>query len=174
KKCSHFNNCFYHLARKEWFRSHLIIVKHHLFFANLANNLGVLPQFHAVIFDEAHNIEDVATAYFGIEATSTGLRYTLDRLYNPKTGKGYLSRVSEVKNQYLKPIIKAVDVVKQESEKFFSELSMKFENASGLFRLRKPHFIDNNLHLPLKNLVNELSRLKGMVKDTDEAQLEPN
>ncbi len=174
KKCPYAKNCFYNLARKEWFASHLIVVNHHLFFANLANNLGVLPQFHAVVFDEAHNIEDVATSYFGIEVTNTGLRYTLDRLYNPKTGKGYLSRVSGVQNKYIEPIVKAADIVRQESEKFFSEVTMKFENAPGLFRLRKPHFMDNNLHLPLQKLVNELNNLTKMVEDTAEARLEPD
>ncbi len=57
QKCSDFNDCF------------VIIVNHHLFFADLAlkhDDFGsILPEYSAVVFDEAHEIEDVASDYFG-------------------------------------------------------------------------------------------------------------
>ena len=47
----------------------LIIVNHHLFFADLAlkqDDFGsILPEYSAVVFDEAHEMEDVASDYFG-------------------------------------------------------------------------------------------------------------
>ena len=52
--------------------SDIIIVNHHLFFADLALQAtsdyegGILPDYHAVVFDEAHEIEDVAGQYFGV------------------------------------------------------------------------------------------------------------
>jgi len=51
-------------------------VNHHLFFADLAlrqsggPDAGVLPEFAAVIFDEAHELEDVASSYFGVSVSN--------------------------------------------------------------------------------------------------------
>jgi len=55
--------------------SDIVIVNHHLFFADLAlrdenREGGVLPEYHAVVFDEAHEIEDVAGQYFGVSVSS--------------------------------------------------------------------------------------------------------
>jgi ATP-dependent DNA helicase DinG len=55
--------------------SDLIIVNHHLFFADLAvkgdvENAGIIPDYGAVIFDEAHEIEEVAGQYFGVSVSS--------------------------------------------------------------------------------------------------------
>jgi len=54
--------------------SDIIIVNHHLFFADLAvrdeSHGGILPQYAAVIFDEAHEIEDVAGQYFGVSVSN--------------------------------------------------------------------------------------------------------
>src|SRR5262249_30402935 len=56
------------------YESDIIIVNHHLFFADLAVKEeefgGVLPEYNAVIFDEAHEIEDIAGAYFGVSISS--------------------------------------------------------------------------------------------------------
>jgi len=68
-KCDHFEACFITRARQRALESEIIIVNHHLFFADLAlrgKEWGqVLPDYDAVIFDEAHQIEDVAMQYFG-------------------------------------------------------------------------------------------------------------
>ncbi len=62
--------CFINRLRKEAARSRLLVVNHHLFFSDLAlrryGHAEVLPRYEAVIFDEAHHIEEVATRYFGI------------------------------------------------------------------------------------------------------------
>src|SRR5437588_10181133 len=56
--------------------SDIIIVNHHLFFADLSlrqsggPDAGVLPDFSAVIFDEAHELEDVAGSYFGVAVSN--------------------------------------------------------------------------------------------------------
>lgn len=61
--------CFINQLRKEAGRARLIIVNHHLFFSDLGlrrfGNAEVLPRYEAVIFDEAHHVENIATKYFG-------------------------------------------------------------------------------------------------------------
>ncbi|MDH3348900.1 MAG: ATP-dependent DNA helicase [Desulfobulbaceae bacterium] len=68
--CFHYSNCFLTKLRKEAAMSKLLIVNHHLLFSDLAVRKGgygeVLPRYEAVIFDEAHHLENVATTFFGV------------------------------------------------------------------------------------------------------------
>jgi ATP-dependent DNA helicase DinG len=69
QKCPSFNPCFVTGMHQRAKEADLIIVNHHLFFADLAlkhDDFGsILPEYSAVVFDEAHEIEDVASDYFG-------------------------------------------------------------------------------------------------------------
>ena len=73
-KCSEFDRCFITEMHRRAMESDIIIVNHHLFFADLAikqqadgaPDAGILPDCGAVVFDEAHELEDVAGSYFGI------------------------------------------------------------------------------------------------------------
>ena len=78
QKCSEWERCFITEMRRKAMESDIIIVNHHLFFADLAIKLqadgapdaGVLPEAGAVIFDEAHELESVAGNYFGISLSN--------------------------------------------------------------------------------------------------------
>ncbi|MGA9882674.1 MAG: ATP-dependent DNA helicase [Candidatus Acidiferrales bacterium] len=74
QKCSEFNRCFITAMHQRAQEADLIIVNHHLFFADLAirqDDFGsILPEYSAVVFDEAHEIEDVASDYFGRQLSS--------------------------------------------------------------------------------------------------------
>jgi len=76
-KCHYFEECYVTAMRRAAERARIIVVNHHLFFADLAtrgpHGGGVIPDYDAVIFDEAHEIEDVATNFFGITVSSTRL-----------------------------------------------------------------------------------------------------
>jgi len=78
QKCSEFERCFITEMRRKAMASDIIVVNHHLFFADLAIKLqaegapdaGILPEAAAVVFDEAHELEDVAGSYFGISVSN--------------------------------------------------------------------------------------------------------
>jgi ATP-dependent DNA helicase DinG len=78
QKCSQWERCFITEMRRRAMESDIVIVNHHLFFADLAIKLqaegapdaGILPDAAAVIFDEAHELEDVAGNYFGISVSN--------------------------------------------------------------------------------------------------------
>ena len=74
QKCPDFNRCFITAMHQRAQEADLIIVNHHLFFADLAirqDDFGsILPEYSAVVFDEAHEIEDVASDYFGRRVSS--------------------------------------------------------------------------------------------------------
>jgi len=80
QKCAEFERCFITAMHQRAQEADLIIVNHHLFFADLAirqDDFGsILPEYSAVVFDEAHEIEDVASDYFGRQISS----YRFDEL----------------------------------------------------------------------------------------------
>ncbi len=75
--CEHFDACFVTRMRRRADAAQIVIVNHHLFLADLALRSGprgahasVLPAYDAVVFDEAHAIEDIATDFFGVRVSS--------------------------------------------------------------------------------------------------------
>lgn len=78
QKCQQFERCFITAMHQKAQESDIIIVNHHLFFADLAvkggpigsEGAGIIPDYGAVIFDEAHDIEDVAGQYFGTSVST--------------------------------------------------------------------------------------------------------
>lgn len=78
QKCTEWERCFITEMRRRAMESDIVIVNHHLFFADLAIKLqaegapdaGILPEAAAVVFDEAHELEDVAANYFGISVSN--------------------------------------------------------------------------------------------------------
>src|ERR1051325_6458793 len=74
QKCPDFDPCFITRMRQRAIDADIVIVNHHLFFADLAlrnSEYGqVLPDYSAVVFDEAHLVEDVAAEYFGAQVSS--------------------------------------------------------------------------------------------------------
>ncbi len=102
-RCAHFVECFVNKARREAASADLLIVNHHLLFADLSvrsatrsySDMAVLPGYTRVIFDEAHNIEDSASSYFGARVTRIGLLRLLGRIHHrqrrKKQEKGLIS-----------------------------------------------------------------------------------
>lgn len=80
QKCPDFDPCFITRMRDRATQADIVVVNHHLFFADLAlrdSAYGrVLPDYTAVILDEAHLIEDIASEYFGVQASN----YQIDDL----------------------------------------------------------------------------------------------
>ncbi len=78
QKCSQWDRCFITEMHRRAVESDIIIVNHHLFFADLAikqqaeyaPDAGILPDIGTVIFDEAHELEDVAGSYFGVSVSN--------------------------------------------------------------------------------------------------------
>jgi len=76
--CPSFQSCFITEMRRRALESDIIIVNHHLFFADLAVKRemagaadgGILPEAAAVVFDEAHELEEVASSYFGLSVSN--------------------------------------------------------------------------------------------------------
>ncbi|MHB1456815.1 MAG: ATP-dependent DNA helicase [Armatimonadota bacterium] len=87
--CHLYSKCFYYNMRNIAAEADIIITNHSLFFSDLAVRMenpkaGILPDYDAVVFDEAHHLEDVATKVFGIEYNSFLVPSLLNRVKRTK------------------------------------------------------------------------------------------
>ncbi|MCL0044632.1 ATP-dependent DNA helicase [Nitrospinaceae bacterium] len=165
KNCETYSTCYYFKERKRWFSAHLLIVNHHLFFANVASNGAVLPRFDAVIFDEAQNIEESATSFLGLKISNSYLYYFLDRLYHSRTRKGLLSRIE---HDYVLHLRNLVGVVRKAVETFFTCIVEEYGGKDRVLRLYKPIAIDNSIYFPMKELHESLKNFEGMVQSEED------
>src|SRR5260221_9918861 len=110
--------------------SDIIIVNHHLFFPKLALKDdefagGILPEYHAVVFDEAHEMEDVAGQYFGVSVSS----YRFEEL-----GRD-ISVLARAKNFGSQPLDRALDSLADAASMFFGFLHQIDGRASFAGRM---------------------------------------
>jgi len=120
QKCKEWERCFITEMRRRAAESDIIIVNHHLFFADLSIKLeaegapdaGVLPECGAVIFDEAHELEDIAGNYFGISVSN--LR--MDELARD------VEQLLQREKLYTPQISGAIQSLRERSQLFFSLL----------------------------------------------------
>lgn len=94
RSCRYAGRCFIAKARSRALQSHVIIANHALVLAEAANpGAGLLPAYGRLVFDEAHNLEDIATEYFSYEFSKPALMQVLGRLARPgRAGRGRPAR----------------------------------------------------------------------------------
>jgi ATP-dependent DNA helicase DinG len=106
-RCPDQKRCFVNAARRQAAAADLLVVNHHLLFADMAlrkltgalTDLSILPRYKRLIIDEAHTVEDVATSYFGTRITRMGLARMLGRLYRARGGgRGQLPYLAALLN----------------------------------------------------------------------------
>jgi ATP-dependent DNA helicase DinG len=73
--CAFHDRCFVTRMREEAQRSRLVVVNHHLYLADLAlrrggARQGIIPEHDVVVFDEAHQLEEIATDFFGVRVST--------------------------------------------------------------------------------------------------------
>jgi ATP-dependent DNA helicase DinG len=134
QKCQQFDRCFITQMHQRAAESDIIIVNHHLFFADLAvkeeDYAGIIPDYAAVVFDEAHEIEDIAGQYFGVSISN----YQFQDLNRDVAA---LSRRKDFGSQELDRIL---DVVRDRAEIFFA----LFGETEGRTGFRGHHeFLEN-------------------------------
>jgi len=106
QRCEWYNRCFITRMRHEAAAADIIIVNHHLFFADLAlkdSSYGeVIPRYDAVIFDEAHHLEEVATQHFGIGVSNYRVEeLTRDTERELRALKQHVTPLDQTLNQLL-------------------------------------------------------------------------
>jgi ATP-dependent DNA helicase DinG len=180
QKCSLFDRCFITEMRRRALESDIIIVNHHLFFADMAirqmaegaPDAGILPECGTVIFDEAHELEDVASSYFGV--TVSNLRIN------------DLARDAEALLQREKLISAAQETairsLRERSQFFFSVLPQgdsrfSFDNRREFLEENGEEFIGlmqalRRLGAELQGLKNKPEELHQVIRRTEEISVQ--
>ena len=148
--CPQYEACFYQRARRRVDNAQILVVNHALFFSDLAlrrNGVSILPDYQAVVFDEAHTMEEVAAEHLGIGVTSGQVEYILNKLYNDRTNRGLLVcyEMQDVQEQVLRCHYRC--------DEFFDQIMQWNENhPENNGRVLTPDMFENSLGLELKSL----------------------
>jgi ATP-dependent DNA helicase DinG len=137
QKCPEFNNCFVTLMHQRAADADIVIVNHHLFFADLAlrqDDFGsILPEYDAVIFDEAHEIEDVAGDYFGRQTSN----YRFEEL--ARDAENILRLMKEGPPS----LLRRASRIRERSRTFFEAFPQR-EGRSPFELAEREHFLEQN------------------------------
>src|SRR5450755_3666549 len=179
--------CFFQRVRNRILSADVLVLNHTLFFTLLGGvaeetDGGILFKNDFVIFDEAHQMESVASRHIGLSVSSGQMRYALNRLWNPRTEKGLLATLRKG------AAVKLVADILSESDKFFENVEVaceeiqatakpKFGGESGgrkrewkELRIRRAELVKDNVTLPIQRLREAVSELVKLSEDQDIGQ----
>jgi len=182
--------CFFQRVRNRILASDVLVVNHTLFFTLLGGleeevEGGILFRNDFVIFDEAHQMESVASKHIGLSVSSGQLRYSLQRLWNPRTQKGLLATL--LKGSAVKLVAELI----KEGDEFFSNVEAACEEIQQAarqrsfgggeaamsrrrewteLRIRQPELVKDNVTLPIQRLREAISELIKLSPDKEIGQ----
>jgi ATP-dependent DNA helicase DinG len=164
--CPDYHRCFITEMRRKALESDIIIVNHHLFFADLsvkreaegAPDAGILPEAAAVVFDEAHELEDVASSYFGLSVSNIRfeeLARDTDVLLRGKQGADHIPAQTQQ--------------LRDRARMFFASLPMNGDGRQPFTNREEFLESDGDLYLAVRTTLQHLeSEMEGM-KAVEEA-----
>ncbi len=180
--------CFFQRVRNRILSADVLILNHTLFFTLLGGldeetEGGILFKNDFVIFDEAHTVEHVASRHIGLSISNGQVRYTLNRLWNPRTEKGLLATLRKG------GAVKLVADILSETDQFFDNVEAACEEVrkntpSNKFggseadrrrawtelRIRRAELVADNVTLPLQRLREAVSEMIKTSEDKDIGQ----
>ena len=181
--------CFFQRARNKFLSSDVLVLNHTLFFTLLGGieeevEGGILFKNDFVIFDEAHQMERVASKHIGLSVSSGQVHYALNRLWNPRTEKGLLATLRKG------GAVRLVADLLKEADEFFENVESACEemaastkgNSYGStesrpttrkwteLRIRRAELVKDNVTLPIQRLREAVSDLIKLSEDKDIGQ----
>lgn len=150
-------NCAHRRAKAALEEANLVIVNHSLLFSLIGAGAaphgetpGVLYANDFVVLDEAHRVPDIATDYFGIEASSYGLQRLLSQVAGACKKNGILTPYKP------KEISGFVTEAKDAAEVFFNDIRFRVLGKQQTYRFCDADWAQNVCEIPLENLENRL------------------
>jgi ATP-dependent DNA helicase DinG len=164
--CPDYRRCFITEMRRRALESDIIIVNHHLFFADLsvkqeasaATDAGILPDAAAVVFDEAHELEEVASSYFGVSVSNIRfeeLARDADVLLRGKHGAENLPAVTQQ--------------LRERARMFFAGLPVSVDGRQPFTAREEFLETSGDLYVSLRATLKLLEAEMGRLAGTDEA-----
>jgi ATP-dependent DNA helicase DinG len=164
--CPDYRNCFITEMRRKALESDIVIVNHHLFFADLsvkqeaggAPDAGVLPEAAAVVFDEAHELEDVASSYFGLSVSNIRFEELARDTDVMLRGKEGASGIPAITQQ-----------LRDRARMFFAGLPMNGDGRQPFTGREEFLEASGDLYLAVRTTLRRLEAEMDELKDIDEA-----
>ncbi len=166
QKCPYYDDCYYFRAKQQWINADILITNHALFFANVESNYYLLPKFDAVIFDEAHRLEEVVAHYWGIEISNWGLQRMLNTIYNPYNQTGLIAHL-EIPALQKRDIGRIIEDVRSASDEMFQYLLKLMPPGETKMRVREPINLEIGLDRFFTMLSNSLLQVEVDELDED-------
>jgi len=179
--------CFFQRARNKILSADVVVLNHTLFFTLLGGvdeeaDGGILFENDFLIFDEAHQMEHVASKHIGVSLSSGQLRWSLQRLWNPRTEKGLLAtlrRGQEVR--MVADVLHASDDffqrVEDACQEIFASIGQKSYGGESRkkrewteLRIRRPDLAEDSVTLPILRLREAVSDLIKLSDDQETGQ----
>lgn len=150
KFCGPSGDCFYQNVRKQLAEADVVVLNHTLFFTLLGSRDlddehpdagGYLFPNDFVIFDEAHTLENIAARQLGLNLSQGGIRFELNRLYNPRSKKGLFKAARDAEG------IQGTALLLEQLDDFFAtvEHECSFKGMQREFRVHEPGLVDNTI-----------------------------
>lgn len=162
-------NCFYQQAKQKMKDADLLVLNHHLFFTLFGfyerDAEGYLYYNDFVIFDEAHTIEQIAAERVSPSVSKEQVRFWLNKLYNPRTGKGFFSLKQADR------LKKAIEIVYHDNEHFFKMLHSHVNDIyhaqahKSAIRIKNPVKLGAELLNSILELTIELKKATPLAKN---------
>jgi ATP-dependent DNA helicase DinG len=181
--------CFFQRARNRFLSSDVLVLNHTLFFTLLGGideeqAGGILFKNDFVIFDEAHQIEPVASKHIGLSVSSGQMHWALNRLWNPRTEKGLLATLRKgAAVKQVADLLAAADIFFKNVEAACEEIQKHAKDdrpgrgdgggrrrAWTELRIRRAELVPDNLTLPIQRLREAVSDLIKLSDDKDIGQ----
>ena len=169
RNCELFNKCFYQASRRQMRAADILVVNHALFFADLVlreKQANVLPDYDAVVLDEAHRVEEVVGNHLGCHISPGQVEYLLNILYNPQTQKGFLASSDDARSAR-----QAAVTARSANQRFFAALldwQRTYGRSNG--RLTEPIPLEDSLSPALSQLATSLREL-SLKSEQDQLEL---
>lgn len=164
KRCPDYKRCFLMKAREGLHEANLLVVNHHLFFSELAVRAeggAFLPDYGMVVFDEAHQMEDVAASHMGLRISRYAVEHWLRRLFTHDNRKGLFAVLRDGQGADI------TNRLWEESDRFFKAIRKEYKLAAGrsTVRLREPPKVKTMLPELLSEMELHLNRTLRDMED---------
>ncbi len=158
-KCGFARKCPYQMAKKEWAVSHMLVMNHYLFFTNIAMGRTYLPATDVTIYDEAHSVEDIASAQLGFSLGYSQFLEIIERFHHGRKRNRLADNICDPSLK--KKITDKVRKLQAETGRFFEEMRSLFPGTAGQVRLKEKVEVKNNPG----NSLREFLSLMGEAED---------
>src|SRR5262245_7285355 len=166
RNCPNYSDCFYFKARRSIHGAKILVVNHALFFSDLALRRvgsGFLPDYKVVIFDEAHNLEDVAADHLGLQVNQGSVEFLFNRLLAPRQFKGLLASYGN------EQAVAQLERARQASDRFFQSVrAWQDRQHRPTGRVREPGIVPDVLSEELAKLSSNLNRCADALGSEEE------